>query len=189
MTTDEAGLLIATLAAAYPRQALEPATIEIYTRSLADLDNALATNAVARIIASSTFFPTIAEIRTEAAETACQLPTATEAWLLILDAMHPRNAAEHNSGVRWAKVPAEGREALKLIGGSWAIQTSENPETLRAQFRRAYDEIRQRSLGEVLYAGVPALTPAPPLELTDGDKQWGLLPLDEPKPERNTAAR
>ncbi len=143
MTTDEAGLLIATLAAAYPRQTLEPTTIEVYARSLTDLNPDLATNAVMRLIASSVFFPSIAEIRTAAAETATQLPTATEAWMLV------------NSEQGRASAPPEVREALYAVGGSWAVRTSENPTTLHAQFRDAYKDIRRRALDAIVYAGCP----------------------------------
>jgi hypothetical protein len=154
MTTDEAGLLIATLAAAYPRQQLEPATIEVYTRSLADLDHDLASAAVTALIASSVFFPTVAEIRSQAAELATGLPTATEAWIMVTTHPDYRPA-----------MTAEVKEALNAVGGSWAVRTSENPETLRAQFRRAYEEIRQRKLDTVVLAAVPALEHRRPPEL------------------------
>lgn len=145
MTTDDAGLLIATLAAAYPRQQLEPATIEVYARSLADLDHDLAAAAVARIIASSTFFPSIAEIRTMAAELVTGLPGPTQAWTL---------AANPNS--RTGPLPDAVAEALSAVGGSWALRRTTNLETFRSQFRRAYEEIRQREIDAVVFASSPA---------------------------------
>ncbi len=176
MTNDESGLLIATLSAAYPRQTLEPTTIEVYARSLTDLNADLATNAVMRLIASSVFFPSIAEIRTAAAETATNLPGPAAAWVMVGTKESRRTA------------PAAVKEALDAVGGSWALNSTTNLETFRAQFRRAYEEIRQRELDVILLAGCPAIETGKWDELEPGEPEavatakpatYGALPMGE----------
>lgn len=154
MTTDEAGLLIATLAAAYPRQQLAPLTVEIYTRNLADLDHDLATAAVSRIIATSKFFPTIAEIREAAAETATNLPTAAEAWEM---AVNFTRLVQSDGALATQELPLEVHQAIRAVGGTWEIRTSENTVALRAQFRDTYEDIRRRAIEQVTLANVAEL--------------------------------
>ncbi len=87
MTAREAANLVAQLKAAYPNANIGGDTIKVYAAALADLDREAAQAAVAKVIATARFFPTIAEIRETVAEAACGLPDAEVAWLEVMDAL------------------------------------------------------------------------------------------------------
>src|SRR5262245_42263249 len=56
--------MVAILVAAYPREALEPASVDVYTAALAELDSLPALEQTVRtIIRSSPRFPSISELR------------------------------------------------------------------------------------------------------------------------------
>ena len=93
--------------------------------------------AVRKIVATSTFFPTIAEIRREVAEDYAALPSAAEALALVADRYRLSEAE-----LKENPLPAEVKEAYRLVGGEWAFRTSTNPTTLHAQFRDLYAQIR-----------------------------------------------
>ena len=60
----EAKTLVAMLLAAYPRETLEPASVEVYAAALAEMGDAVTgREAVATIVRSSPKFPSISEIR------------------------------------------------------------------------------------------------------------------------------
>ncbi len=63
MTTVEVRKLVAMIFAAFPGTRSSPATAEIYERMLLDQDSAIAAAAVERLLATSKFMPTIAEVR------------------------------------------------------------------------------------------------------------------------------
>ena len=63
MTKPEAIKLIAVLRAAYPNQDITEETVELYAAMLADLDFSIAQESLQRHIATSRFFPTVAELR------------------------------------------------------------------------------------------------------------------------------
>jgi hypothetical protein len=61
----ESAQLVMMLMAAFPHTKATPATSAVYEESLADLDFAVARKAVARLLKTVKFLPTIAEIREE----------------------------------------------------------------------------------------------------------------------------
>lgn len=63
MTNAESAKLVAVLLASYPGAKTTPRTSEVYERMLADLDYPTANAAVERLLATSRFMPSIAEIR------------------------------------------------------------------------------------------------------------------------------
>lgn len=144
-----AAAAIAVLRDAYPRADFPDRSIALYGRMLGDLDDAALTRAVARLIRRKTFLPSIAEIREEVAEEALALPTPEEAWDLVRNA--PLGARKS-----W---PPEVDAAAEAVGGRWGIQTTERPETLRAQFRRDYEARRKRAV-EVFTGSAATLPPA-----------------------------
>ncbi len=68
MKAIDAAKLVATLAAAYRDSKISPETSQVYESLLADLDLDVAKEAVLRLIATSKWLPTIAEIRSTAAD-------------------------------------------------------------------------------------------------------------------------
>jgi len=141
MTASEALKLFAILKATYPRQETNEATAEVYASFLSDLDYHATERAVRKIVATSTFFPTIAEIRREVAEDYADLPSAAEALALVADRYRLSDAE-----LKENPLPAEVKEAYRLVGGEWAFRTSTNPTTLHAQFRDLYAQIRAEAI-------------------------------------------
>lgn len=164
-TTAPLAAAIAVLRVAYPGEFGDEA-VAFYARKLADLDPAAVVQAVDRLTNRMRFRPTVADIRLEVAEATLGLPSLTEAWEM----------AEHGS---LRDAPAAVREAADYVGGRWAITTSDNPATIRAQFRHAYERTREQALleaaGAVRARSIPhRVTPALPPPPTD------LAPLPPP---------
>lgn len=135
---------IGVLRAAYPRQDFPDASVEFYAHKLADLDGAELVAAIDRLTNRLNWLPSVAEIRLEVAEARLGLPNASEAWDIAV-----------KGGLRFA--PAPVREAAEAVGGRWTILHSDNPDTVRAQFRRDYEERRQHAV--LIEAG--AILPSP----------------------------
>lgn len=119
------------LRAGWTQYPLTDVSIRVYAEQLADLDGEAVLAAVNRLLNVSVRRPAIADIRNEVAEVALGLPSPEEAWEMALD----RNTS----------VPEVAR-AMKLVGGSWSIQHSQNQETLHAQFRKAYEGLRSKAI-------------------------------------------
>src|SRR6185369_4442715 len=68
MTPAEAAKSVAVLAAAYPNARWAAATIQVYEEMLGDLDFQLVKRAISRLVCTSKFLPTIAEIREASAD-------------------------------------------------------------------------------------------------------------------------
>lgn len=136
MIVSEAQKLVAVLCAAYPEVELREETVPTYVRFLVDLDRAAAEEAIEDLMATSVRMPTVAEIRRQVINEELKLPTAAEAWISISDA------------TKGEELHDLAKEARELLGGSWAIRTSDQPSITRAQYLKIYDELRERTLLE-----------------------------------------
>lgn len=136
--TDLSGLAqaVGVLRAAYPRQDFPDETVALYVEMLGDLPDGEVVDAVKRLVKRSTFLPSVAEIRREVAEAALRLPTPAEAWRMVND------AATQNL------LPLEVAEAMRDVGGRYAIRTSEQPSVIRSQFLKLYESRREQALLE-----------------------------------------
>lgn len=150
MTVEEAGNLIARLAALYPRQELAPETLAGYVRYILDLDASEASDAVDEWVATERFFPTISEIREVAAMRRLNAPAPAEAWLQC----HGGQAPKHPLALK----------ALQAIGGQWAVRTSENPEFLRRDFVDTYTALVQSAVREQTVAPIVRAAALPEIE-------------------------
>lgn len=112
----------------------------VWARALADLPFEATQQAVLRLVRTRTFRPSIAEIRQAVLELVDQLPTAEEAW------EEARRAARtfspyHGILHEWSHPLIE--RAARVVG----IETmaySEEPTVIAAQFRRVYENLRER---------------------------------------------
>jgi hypothetical protein len=136
MTPPEAAKLVATLSAAYPRAAVTVETSRVYERMLADLDFDVATKAVARVIATSRFLPTIAEIRIAAAEVEHgPVRVGGEAWGDVGFAIRRFGARETPR-----LLDPVAAQCVRLLG--WhSICSPDNESAIRAHFIRLYDQL------------------------------------------------
>lgn len=145
MTEVEVAKLIKVLQEAYPRSEFSEGRIEIYTMMLADLPYQAAQKAVLKLIATSPFLPTIAEIRKTAAEYMYEpLPSVDDAYAEAREfAKHkynpnvgPLSAAElEKAGLR----PLTAK-ALASVGIDVMAMTTE-PSVVAAQFKAAYERL------------------------------------------------
>lgn len=158
MNDKQVDALLALLKALYPRQVVEEETVRAYAVLLADLPVAVVQRAVKAHATESPYFPTIAEIRTRAAEEAAGLPTPEEAWSMVA-ALIP-----HAQGrLQFDPYPAVPHPVVKKavddIG--WAeLAHGKNPAATRAQFLEQYRYHRAQALRPYLHGTVvpPSLT-------------------------------
>lgn len=140
MTEEQAFKLVGMLTAAFPRQDVPQATVELYVQYLVPLDVEAATAAVQRIIMTKTFFPAIAELHTSEREQRNALrPTAEEAWALVKEQVRRVGSYGYFSG---HPIVAE---AVRLF--DWqALCRAEHREEVanRAHFYRIYESVLDR---------------------------------------------
>lgn len=144
----EAVQLVGVLAAAYPNFPVSEATIQVYAAALGDLETSAAVRAAEELVATSRFFPTVAEIRAAAAERTMGLPTPEEALGLVLGEV--RRCGIYGRPRFDCPVVAE---AVRVVGFR-NICTSDNPEALRAHFFRVYGAYRDREIREASVGGL-----------------------------------
>jgi hypothetical protein len=124
--------LAARLLAAYPATAAAPQTTTLYDRYLRDLPFAETEVVVDELIATSVALPTVADVRRRVIGDGLALPTALEAYA----SLSARGAERHPLTLR----------AASYFGGSYNVVNAENPSVARAQFLKAYEELREEEL-------------------------------------------
>ncbi|WP_337774344.1 hypothetical protein [Mitsuokella jalaludinii] len=137
--------LLVTCRKAFPSSKADAETLALYVKVLAPLSYAEIEAAVLRIMRTSRFFPTAAEIF-EAAEKVKQaanntgLPDAGEAWHEVEENVY-RNHVYHP----WTYSCPEVEKAVKRFGKKELCSLGEHEvNTARAQFMKIYNEIVAR---------------------------------------------
>jgi hypothetical protein len=87
VTGSEARRIVALLAGGWPGRPLPESAEEVYALALGDLDYEAAKAAVMRLIQTSRFLPTVAEIREAAVRDRVSLPGPEEAWGIVRQAI------------------------------------------------------------------------------------------------------
>lgn len=133
--------VIKVLGDAYPTFQLTSASIEVYVRMLSDLPAELLEKATLDHISRSTFFPTIAELRSAAFDLV-DLPNdelhTHEAWQQVQDEI--QRAGRHREPVFADPLVAE---AVRVLG--WHnLCASENPISDRSHFVHLYRSLAER---------------------------------------------
>jgi hypothetical protein len=161
------------LQAAYPGARWTEATADLYELMLADLDIGLASAALQRLIYTSKFLPSVAEIRAAAADVALgPQRSGLDAWGDVLKAI--RFVGSY--GVPTFEDPLVGRCVTTL--GWRSLCLSDTPEGVdRARFAELYERLQSEERvrdvsepGRLLPGGraEPAQLPAQVRELTEG---------------------
>lgn len=161
MTGAEIRRLLAFLVASYPRAEVGDETIQAYEVMLRDLPYREAQRAVVEHVATSRFWPTIAEIRTAVAEGSVAAPPVGVAWAEVRKqiAAVGRTGSPHFSHSLIA-------ETVGSIG--WReLCDSTSQTTDRAHFRDQYrqartERVRGENLATITAARAPALEGTPP---------------------------
>lgn len=167
MTRAEAARLLAWVAANHPQMQerdLRP-TAELWCRMLADIPYELAERAVAKILATNRFWPSVAEVREAALElSGTRIPTAAEAWGEVRAAIGAYGY--YRPGEAMASLSPAVRQAVSHLG--WSSVCQEDESIIRAHFLRTYEACARREqelavvppdVREMLQAAVrPAIT-------------------------------
>jgi hypothetical protein len=117
-------------------------TAVLWEKTLSDVPYDVAENAVIKVLATSRFFPTIADIR-EAVGQITQPRTldAMEAWGLIGEAIRKYGYTRQKEAMEF--LPDDVGEMVKRFTW-WELCMSETPDILRAQFRMAWETQSKR---------------------------------------------
>jgi hypothetical protein len=156
MNTLEVKKLVAVLIAAFPAGKITDETVGVYERMLGDLDYPAANAAVERLLATSKWLPTVAEIR-EAALTlnTGEIRAGGEAWGEVITAIgrHGRNRLPGKDFQFGDPIVAECVAALK-----WReLCDSDNQVADRARFVELYDQLAARHRRSQLSESLPAM--------------------------------
>lgn len=156
--------LVQEVMACYPAQPFSPANVQAYCRHLADLPVPVLQAAVQRVIATSRFFPTIAEIRDAAAKLVDTAPDADQAWAIVTRQVQLVG--------RTGKPDLQHErvyQAVQAIGGWHDLCASETAAADRVAFAKAYEAATRRATEAVTLAAVPALPDVQRLMLEAGE--------------------
>jgi hypothetical protein len=154
MTASEVSKLVAVLIASFPHAKVNAGTSQAYEAMLADLDYETANGAVAALVATSRYLPTIAEIR-EAALTATQGPkrSGVDAWGEV-------RAAVGRYGMNRTPVFEDSVTAHVMSRLGWRefcqSDSSEMP-SWRARFVELYDKTATDERRDALIRSLPAV--------------------------------
>ena len=162
MRKSEVAQLVAMLIASFPSSKASDGTSAVYERMLLDLDHGAALDAIERLIATSRFLPTIAEIREAAlAVTVGEVKRGGEAWGEVQRLLARYGAKRYDMG--WRAPIADPIAAHVVAALGWvALCDSENQVADRARFIDLYDELAARARrGQVAAPVVKALREAP----------------------------
>lgn len=139
--TERIAHILGMLVVAYPSGLITDETTTLYTRMLSDIDPTVLETAVLQHIATSRFFPTVAELREAAmkiASPACQHPTSAEAWGEVKGQMRKVGWCGHP----WFSDPLIYK--IVAIFGWQELCGSENDEADRAHFMQMYQTSLER---------------------------------------------
>lgn len=156
MTKLEVAKLVGVLMASFPNGKVAAETSAIYERMLADLDYPAANAAVERLLATSRFLPTVAEIR-EAALTlyAGELRPGGDAWGSVLTAIR-KYGYVRVPGVDFQFDDPVTADAVRAL--NWTeLCNSENVAADRARFIELYDKLAASARRSQLSEGLPAM--------------------------------
>lgn len=174
MNASEAVKLVGMLKAAYPRAEINAETTRIYCEMLADLDASEATNAVKHLLATSKFFPSIAEIRAMLATRQEQLPASEAAWGEV------RKAISSQGRYRTPQFSHPAISHTVDVIGWETICSSEAIGVERAHFLRCYEDYCARHV-QAAQLGRLLPTPEPRKALGEPQQIGTLLKLPEVK--------
>ncbi len=150
MTKSETAKLLAVIAASYPRFEVDDLKVKVWHEMLGDLDYNVASMAVKKIIVQNTFAPAISEVRKAALEVTTpevNRITAAEAWGLVKKCFSKYSINREKEAL--ASLPGPVADTVRYMG--WReLGMSEQPDVIRAQFMRMYDQVATRRREDAL---------------------------------------
>lgn len=157
----------------FPQRPVPAATIYLYVEHLTDLPEAQVEAAVATLVCTYEWFPTLRAIREAVAENTLGLPSQDQALVQVERLIEWGRLDEGSRPAAPTLHPAV-REALDHVGGFYAFRGADEPTIVRAQFLKLYASIRERQIKAVQVRTIPA----PQLgSITAGQLTTGLRPV------------
>lgn len=197
MNKKEFSVIAVGLKAAYPRFSFLSTDdeMEFWYLMLKDIDYRIAENAAMEHISTSTFPPSIAELRKLCAERCTRaIPSFDEAWGTVQKAIS--SCGRDQPDKAYAMMDEMTVSIVKNLGWN-RICLSENPETNRANFRIAYEEKakqrqtarqmpgfveqRKQQLIEQYVPPVPAVEEKPQMQIETREEWHGNPPPENVK--------
>lgn len=147
MTPKETAQILGIVAIAYQNFVLDKPKISVWHELIGDLDFNLAQMAVKKLISESPYPPTVHDIRRRAAEIIQpQLPDAAEAWGIVKANIRKYGRYHVTEGIE--ALPEPVKTTVRYFG---YIELCEgDPDIIRAQFMRMYDQVANRLKNEQL---------------------------------------
>lgn len=147
MTADEFGVVLKGIRALYPRDNVCPddESKTIWFRMLKDLDYRLCQAAVMKHASICKYSPTIAEIRTQAAQlTQTGRKDWLEGWGMVQKTIHDTGMHRPQEAFEKLRQFDERTARVAEMMGWQSLCTSENPVADRANFRQCYEALQSR---------------------------------------------
>lgn len=145
MTKQEFAVWVAACKSYYPKEKNlldTEAAVSAWYEMLSDLDFDVASQSLRACVSTSTFSPSIAEIRRQARELQCDdVPNWGEAWEEVVHAI--RNYGSYREKEAYEHMSELTRRTVQCIGFR-DICMSENVSIERGQFRSVYDQLARR---------------------------------------------
>ena len=152
MIPPETAKVCAYIAAANPKWLATPETIHVYDELLADLKYEHVLDAVKRILLTSDWVPTPAQIRRTVFEVqGCLAPSKGAAWEEV---MRKARAGSRNITPTFSHPSISA--AVKTFGW-YEVCSSINPDTLRSQFWKVYGDLVVEFDRDVILSTSPAI--------------------------------
>ena len=143
MTKGEVAKLLAVLAASFPRFEVNDLKIRVWHEMLGDIDYAVASMAVKKLIMQNTFAPAIAEVRRAAMEIMCpEQVTGSEAWGEVTRAI--RNYGYYREAEALASMSPTTARVVRHMGWQDICTSIEPTGVLRGQFLKMYGQVADR---------------------------------------------
>jgi len=176
MTRNEMSRLLAVIAAAFPRFQVDDSgiTLNVWHEMLGDLDYAVATTAVKKLIMQNTFPPAIAEVRKAAMEILNPgQVTGSEAWGEVTKAI--RDYGYYREDEALASMSPTTARVVRHMGWQDICMSEEPTGVLRGQFLRMYGQVadgeqEQQLLPAGLREQIGKLAAGKDLRLVEGGK-------------------
>lgn len=143
-------MLLALMAAAWPKFEPDDAKVALWHELFGDVDFQVAQVALKRLMLTSEYPPTIADMRRQVAAVTTPADdqiTPAEAWGMVVHAI--REYGNYREAEALASFPPVVQRTVKCIG--WKeLCLSEEPDVIRAQFMRMVGQIAERRQQEAL---------------------------------------
>lgn len=149
MTKAEVAKLLAFITATYPNVDIRDGTVEAWHELLGDLPWEVALAATKKVLAEQEIpcLPAVGKIRQAAAQISLPwLLAPAEAWAMVSRTVSKYGFYRKEQAL--ATLPQEVRQAVECVG--WEnLCHSEEPEIIRAQFLRVYEQYAVRARQEI----------------------------------------